>query len=322
MMKMASVVVGLALALTWPPAVVLAQQERSDWSLTFGTRTWVTAGYSTWNFAGAGVNVLSDLRWRGVESYVVPEVNADLVWKRLVLMSSVGGGWISDGVLIDEDFALNDRRGRFSRTRSSVDDSRLFYANADAGARIFTWRETAKTSRGYLDLLVGYQYWHEKYVAFGATGILDLNPFDIPIVLETVVPSNVKALTHDYFWHSLRVGVRYQVPSYAGVGFKAKVYLLPWSWFELRDVHHLRDDLKQNPSFSSEAEGGFGVQLDGALTYTVWKGLSIEVGYQYWGINSGEGDKFTHSLTGTTKDKLNEGTIERHGPYLGVQYRF
>jgi len=32
----------------------------------------------------------SELRWKGVDS-VVPEVNVDFVWKRFVLMGSLGG---------------------------------------------------------------------------------------------------------------------------------------------------------------------------------------------------------------------------------------
>ncbi len=329
-MKMRSVGVGLALVAMWAPAVAVAQQEKaekSDFSFTLGERTWVTTGNTKWNFqgppfpGGPTINPLSELRWRGVDS-VVPEVNAELVWKRLVLMGSVGWGGISEGVLIDDDFAFSDRQGRWSHTRSSVNDDGLFYVNADIGVRFLTWSGPAKTPPGYADLFVGYQYWHEKYVAFGATGILDLNPFGIPIVLDNTAPSNVKVITEDYFWHSLRVGFREQVPIYAGLSFKAKAVFLPWSSSRLEDVHHLRDDLKRNPSFLSKANGGFGVQLDGALTYAVWRGLSIEAGYQYWRIDSGGGDTFVRGLTETTKLKLNEMITERYGPYFGLQYRF
>lgn len=50
--------------------------------------------------------------------------------------------------------------------------------------------------------------------------------------------------------------------------------------------------------------------------------LSIEAGYQYWGLDSGEGDKFTRAPGGTTRDKLLKISIERYGPYVGLQYRF
>ncbi len=328
-MMIGRAIVGLAIVLTWTPALAVAQQEKaekSDLSFTLGTRAWVTTGNTKMNFqgplflGGPTINPLSELRWRGVDS-VVPEVNAELVWKRLVLMGSVGRGGISEGVLIDDDFAFSDRQGRFSHTRSSVNDDGLFYVNADIGLRFFL-PSIKKTPPGYVDLVIGYQYWHEKYVALGATGILDLNPFGIPLVLDNTAPSNLKVITHDYFWHSLRVGERAQIPLYAGLSLRGTALFLPWSSSELRDVHHLRDDLKKNPSFLSRAKGGFGVQLDAGLTYAMWRGLSIEAGYQYWRLDSGGGDTFVRGLTETTKLKLNEMITERYGPYFGLQYRF
>src|SRR5437867_3845354 len=107
-------VVALAIALTWAPAVVVAQEEeagKSDVSFTLGTRTWVTTGNTKMNFHNPllPINPLSELRWRGVDS-VVQEINAEFVWERLLLTSSVGTGGISQGVLIDDDFAENNRR--------------------------------------------------------------------------------------------------------------------------------------------------------------------------------------------------------------------
>ena len=64
------------------------------------------------------------------------------------------------------------------------------------------------------------------------------------------------------------------------------------------------------------------MQLDGALTYAICKGLSIEAGYQYWRLNSGGGHTFVRALDGTTELKLNEIIVERYGPYFGLQYRF
>ena len=321
-------VVALAAMLTWAPAVAVAQQEedekweKSDVSFKLGTRTWVTTGYTKWNFQaplleGLGlpdIKPVSELRWRGVDS-VVPEVNAELVWNQLVLRSSLGWGGISEGVLIDDDFLLSGRQGRFSHTRSSVNDDGLFYINADIGLRLIV--DPEKKRSAYTDFLIGYQYWHEKYTAFGLTGFpCPGNP------LCPVVSPNIKVITHDYFWHSLRIGQRTKIPLYSGLSLKVDATILPWSSSELRDVHHLNNDLKQNPSFLSRAKGGFGEQLDGGLTWTTWWGLSIEAGYQYWRIDSGPGDTFVRHLTGDIKHKLNEIIVERYGPYFGLQYRF
>jgi hypothetical protein len=310
------VVLGLALALLWWPASAVAQAEKpqkSDFSFSVGARTWISTGYSTDKVQGGGIDPVSVLRWRGVDS-IVPEVNADLVWKRLVLMGNVGWGAIDQGVLIDEDYLLSDQMGRFSRTRSDVTDDGLFYVTGDIGWRVFRW-EDEKRGPGFFDLFIGYSYWHEKYVAYGITS-------GFPGVVPPI-GTNVKVITQDYFWHSLRIGVREEAPLLWGIRLKGKLVLIPYSWFELNDVHHLRSDLRKNPSFRDEAEGGFGLEVDGALTTTIWKGLSVEAGYRYWGIRSATGDAFTRRLCcGVAKDILNEDSTERHGPYFGLLYRF
>src|SRR2546427_11307174 len=111
-------------------------------------------------------------------------------------MGSMGGGGISQGVLIDEDFNNRDHDARTSRTRSDVDDTGLFYVNADLGFRALRWG--AHEQPGFIDALGGYQYWHETYVAFGATSAF---PAAVPTISSTA-----KVITQDYYWHSLRQG--------------------------------------------------------------------------------------------------------------------
>lgn len=293
---------GVASAQTAPPPTA------PDFSVSVGARTWVSSGYTTWSFQGAGIDPLSEVRLRGTDSVIV-EGNADLVWKRFVLITSVGGGGITDGVLIDDDFDQSGRRARSSHTRSQVDDQGVLYFNVDAGWRMFDWGLPGSTLPGYIDLFVGYQRWEEKYVGLGITG-------------TTTAPSGTKVITQEYSWDSLRLGGRIHIPMSARLAIHTRAAVLPYTHTRLDDVHHLRTDLRQDPSFSSEADGGFGVQLDFGVLYTVWKGLAVEAGYQFWRIDSGSGDKFTHALTGTTKDELNEIVIERSGVFVGARYRF
>jgi opacity protein-like surface antigen len=280
-------------------------QQPSDPSFTVGGRVWVTSGYST-NSSG-----VSELRWRGVDS-VVPEVNVDFVWRQLVIMGSLGGGVINQGVLIDEDFNDRDHNERFSRTRSGADDDGLFYINADVGYR--AWRWGTPEQPGFIDALLGFQYWHERYVAFGVTSAF-------PGVVPTLSP-NEKVITQDWYWYSLRLGGRTQVPLFGGLSAKARAFVLPWSKSVVDDIHHRRGDLRHDPSFHDEADNGVGVQLDGGLAYRVWRGLSVEVGYQYWWIKSGEGTSTARTPAGDFSGRLLENRTERHGPYVGVQYRF
>jgi len=294
----------LGLAVTATPA--WAQNPLpQDMSLTIGGRVWITTGYSTNSTA------FSELRWRGVDS-IVPEVNADFVWKRFVLLGAIGGGAIKEGVLIDEDFTDRDHNNRFSRTRSDTDDTGLVYVNLDAGYRLARWG--SREDPGFVDGLVGFQYWHERYVAFGVTSAF-------PDVVPTL-PSSEKVITQDWNWYSFRLGARTQIPIAGGLSAKARAYVIPWSKSVVEDTHHKRTDLLQNPSFHDEANGGVGVQLDAALTYRIWRGLSAEAGFQYWWVKSGEGTSTVRTPSGEFDGRLLENKTERYGPYVGVQYRF
>lgn len=292
-----------------------ASPAAGELSATLGVRKWFTTGYNEWNFSGAGVNVLGDLRWRGIDAFVT-EFYGEVFRRRLGLLGSLGLAGIDRGVLVDEDFALSDRRGRFSHTRSDVDDGGLTRVAVDLAGRLFEWdrplfgeKLSGVPAGGYLDVLLGYQYWREEYVAFGATG-------------TSQISFRIKAVTQEYRWSTQRLGVRSQVPIVGSLSLKSHIVGLPYVDYELEDVHHLRADLRKDPSFSSESTEGWGIELDAALSYRDRKGFQVEAGYRYSRIDSGRGDKFTHAPTGTIRDRLNNTTFERYGPYLAVQYRW
>src|SRR5947209_19460928 len=95
-MRRAAIIVGFVFASVFMSSAAWAQLP-PDSSLTIGGRLWVTSGYTTHSIP------LSELRWRGVDS-VVPEVNVDVVWNRLVLVGSRWWAAITRRVPIDEDF--------------------------------------------------------------------------------------------------------------------------------------------------------------------------------------------------------------------------
>ena len=109
-MRFPFLALGAFLVLAMSPAAVSAQPPAPppDWTISLAGRVWVTSGWSNWNFTSAGIDPVSDQRWRGVDG-VVGEVAADVVWKRVVWMLSVGGTKLDQGVLIDEEFARSDR---------------------------------------------------------------------------------------------------------------------------------------------------------------------------------------------------------------------
>ncbi|HEY3065804.1 MAG TPA: hypothetical protein VGL09_08440 [Methylomirabilota bacterium] len=297
----------MLLALAVSP--VAAGDGGADYLLTLGGRLSLLTGDTRFSVAaGSGTpNVLSELRWRGLDT-VVPEVNAEFVWKRLVVLGAIGAGAVFDGVLIDDDFAGNDRTDRVSHTRSSVVGS-LVYVDLAVGVRLVTWGERATPRAGYVDAFIGHQYWREDYDAFGATGTVSIS-------------NDVRAISETFTFNSLRIGARAHVPVYRGLGVKLAGAILPWSHVELEDEHPLRPDLRHDPSFSAHADGGFGYQLDGGLVYNINKHFSAETGFRYFRLESGRGTETAHTVAGDVKQRLNEIVIERYGPYVGVSYRF
>ena len=289
---------------------------QSTVSADVGLRTWVTTGYTKWNFDVAGIDPLSELRWRGTDA-VISEGSVDVVWRSLVLRLTLGGGRVNDGVFVDDDFLLSGHQGLFSHTRSGV-EGHVFYAMGDVGYRALQWHEPFSGTRGFIDFFVGYQYWEEEYEAFGLQGLQGFPP-TVPVAF----PDTVKGITHTYTFHSLRAGVRAVVPLGIGLAWRASAAFLPFTRAQLDDIHHLRSDFQQDPSGRTRADGGFGYQIDAALTYQAWRGLSVEAGYRFWGLEAGKGTDTTFFSNGTTsRNPVPDLIIERGGPYVGVQYRF
>jgi len=178
------------------------------------------------------------------------------------------------------------------------------------GARVWDWTVPDAVAGGYVDPLIGYQYWQEHYLAFGATGF------------PVTVPSGVKAILNEYEWHSLRLGARTRLPIYRGLSLDLRGYVVPWTFLVIEDVHYLRSDLRRDPSFRDEADGGIGWQADGALQYAITPHLSVEAVFQYWKLKSAEGIDVAFTTIGAFRQRLREATTERYGPFVGVRWRF
>ena len=307
-------VVGAALAISAlvlaPPA--MAQLEPFDAPGTSGAvsaNAWWSTGNSTWEHDIFGLGVAgSKLDWQDVESPVAT-LSGEFAWRFLVVSGAVGWGSVVDGTFIDDDFVLGSV---LSRTRSTVEEGEVMTLNGDVGVRALRWRDS-EGRRGHLDVLVGYYYWREEYEAFGA----------VPLIGPIFIPPDVKAITHEWEWHGARVGARVDAPVWRRLRYRLSLFFMPWSSLEVRDIHHLRDDLAQSPSATTEATGGFGFEVDASLTYRIVHGLAVEVGFRYWKVSMDDGRVTIHHADGAaTRHDLVEATSDRYGPYAGLTYRF
>jgi len=332
-MKRFQAVLGCAIVMLFVPNLVFGQQaaggqqatvvEKTDFSLSIGGRAWYSMGKSS-STDGSPTGVptrLDELTWDNMDS-IVAELTADMLFLDKYILTIDGGyGAISDGNFVDQDFAsINTAEDLISESRSIADDDDMWFVSVMLGSRVLSWNVRDEKPRSYLALMIGYQHWTETYVATKAVQTRD--PFG---AFGGVGPfaNQGKAITQTFTWDSLLAGVRTEIEILPDFAFKGRFMAVPFTHFTLEDIHHLRTDLKQDPSFESTANGGIGVILDATLSYNFGGGFSIEAGYQFWDISSAEGTTTVRPLTGPTAEiPLLDAHSTRHGAIAGISYRF
>ncbi len=278
-------------------------------SIQIGERTWISQGKADRNHADSdgSPDVLSELIYNDVDS-VITEFNVNaLLYNRYIFNVDVGIGCIDGGKLTDRDYLGDNRTEIFSVSDSTVDDDSMYYVNADIGYRIFNKKKSS------IDLLLGYQHWEEKYI--GTEGRQQLGGTLGPFA------SQERDISERATWDSLRVGARASIEIFPKLSIKTRLMFVPWTHYELEDIHYMRSSHKKDPSFEAKADGGFGVMSDTTISYNIWKGLSIEAGYQIWDIESGGGTLTARPLNSdSVRTHFNEANNRRQGGIIGVYY--
>ena len=291
--------------------------DQPGYALTVGSRAWISQGRSAHNIAGLNgqPNVASELTYNGLNS-AITQVSADLVVRQIPvvnrLVASVTGGYggIGSGTLLDQDWAGNDRTRQVSETLSSVTDGHVAYVSLDVGWRALEWRFMENPLPGGLDLLLGYQWWQEKYDTTGVSS-------------GGIVINSRPAISQTNTWNSFRLGARTTVPVHSYVALRGHAFLIPWTHYESEDIHYQRTNLAKDPSFLTIATGGLGLELEGSLLLRLWRGLTAEAGYAYWDIRSGSGTVEAFAATGgSVVAPFNRENTRRQGVFFGVNYIF
>jgi hypothetical protein len=308
-----------------PPAVLLDEATVAGpaavlvappWvQTTFGLRTWISTGNSMISYAGFnGVpDVMSELHWRKLTNPML-EFSGDSLWgDHFIIRADLGVGTIGSGQLRDQDFNGGGHTGLASDTLHNAGSDNLYYFNLDFGWRIVTWHGFRNPDAFLsVDFLLGWQYWSEKYVARGGT---DLFPGD-----RTFPPGDV--IASRFAWDSFRLGLRSLWQINEQWSLKGRFYFIPYADFENNDIHYLRTDLLQDPSFLDRAHGALGFQGDLTAAWNITPNLGLELGYRFWDIRSDSGISFTRTPGGDFVSPLNHAATLRHGVLLGLHWRF
>ncbi len=288
--------------------------------------TWISVGDTRWahdasSVAGLG-NPTSKLTYKDVGTNVIDLTGK--FWFTPGVFGRLNGGFadIGGGRLTDDDFGSNGGQRLFSRTHSDLSGDSMWYVNADIGFRVAEY----PYHRGWLDLFGGYQYWHTTYQATGLTQVA-CDPGAIP-ALPPCAPAGTSGfegetvITNTADWHSIRVGASTEYRLTRRVSVLGTLALIPISVLDNKDVHHLRGDLQQNPSFSMTGYG-VGANADVGARFMLTNNLAANLGYRLYYNRMFSGDLTVHPATGSSESfPLTQFESLRHGFTAGLSLIF
>ncbi len=293
----------LMFALTMFLSAGAYSQEATDRRNELGVRYWLSTGETSWNHT-AGEPALgsptSVLTYDKLEGH-----SAELYFRRYFretwfVRGNAGLGTIRKGSFDDEDFAA--RQVKFSDTTSPVEGAGLRYATLDFGKVLL--EGTAR--RPQLHAFAGYQYWAERYDAYGLTDL-----FGGP-----GLGANVPVISNESRWNSIRTGVgaKYGNGPYT---FSLDVAYVPYTDLHNRDFHYLRSDLGGVPNVFMNGSGT-GWQLDAEVRRALTKNLDVGLGLRYWTLKA-DG---TITLGSSAPLTLNEFESRRAGITATLGWRY
>jgi len=299
---------------------------------------WFSQGETIWSHNASGLdanlgNPTSKLKYKDTGTNMT-EISGKVQLKnKMFVRGMFGYGAVGGGRLTDDDFlsaqgaasqgATVSGEHRFSRTFSDIGGDHVWYLTGDLGGTAYTFQD----NKGSLGVFGGLQYWRERHVATGLTQA-DCTTASAPSAqfrcspVGTVGFRNQAVITNTATWLSGRVGGELEYKLDPRVTIEAKIALL-LSYLNNEDVHHLRTDLAQDPSFRMV---GFGVGTDADLNLRVrlWDRLYLTGGYRVWWnrIVAGDQWKLYGSDGSTSTASLTDFQTLRHGPTVGLTYTF
>jgi outer membrane protease len=280
-----------------------------------GLRFWYGRGKTAKDlFDPSGAMMVSRLTY-GDLSIFAAEAYARFDYdRRWFVKGYVGGGSFRKGNLKDEDWGLPPPLNPYSATLSVQEDGSPIYGSIDLGYNVVRGGDFR------VGVFAGFHYLNDSVSAFGCTQV-SFNPF---ICGAFTLPNQVKVITQENNWYSLRLGV----DASAEIGrFKvsADAAWLPYVGLYGTDAHWLRIG-DQPGDFSGkipEDGKGWGYQLEGFVAYRVTEAASIGVGARYWHMETKGNTHFeNHIVGGGGSPQPVNWTIDSYGVFVQGSLQF
>lgn len=277
-----------------------------DFMLGAGTRMdkldWNIAGDSN----GSNPNVLSELRWRNLESYQL-KARADAKLRLVYMRATMDYGWIQSGINQDSDYFGNNRTVEISRSNNRADGGNVWDATAGAGIR----KHYAAGSGGFdiipmigvsyssqdLRMTDGFQTIPPTGSFPGLDSAYNARWFGPWAGMDLIAAFDALTLTGSFEYHFL-------------TDFRAEA-----DW-------NLRDDFQHPVSFEHAADGS-GVVVSLGADYALSKRWSVNAAFDLRSWQARGGTDRTFFSDGTTADtRLNEVNWSSYAFTAGVKYGF
>lgn len=303
-----------------------------------GLSEWFSQGETQWSHNASALdpnlgNPSSKLQYKDTGTNITEITGRVKLKNKVFFRGAFGYGSIGGGRLTDDDFlsaqgaaaqgATVSGEHRFSRTYSDIGGDNLWYLNGDIGMTTHTFPENT----GSLAMFVGLQYWRERHVANGVaqaecTTASSPNQDFRCSPAGTIGFRNQTAITNTSTWLSGRFGGEVEYRLDKRISIEAKIAML-LSYLNNEDVHHLRTDLAQDPSFRMTGFG-LGTNSDINLRIRIWDRLYLTGGYRvFWNrVLVGDQWKLYGSDGSSATASLNQFQTLRHGPTIGLTYSF
>jgi hypothetical protein len=314
--------------------VVEAQEtiEERPQRFEIAVGTWISTGDTRWAHNASSSSPLlgnptSKLTYKDVGTNVLDLAGTGWFTPRLFGRLNIGVAGIGGGRLTDDDYLAADGGNSSSRTYSDLTGDGMWYLNADFGGRV----KNFSNHRGWLDLFGGFQYWHQQQTASGlgqatctsAGANTDLDPLEVgtQALCPNAVPGGTTVITNTTNWYSIRLGGRAEHGLTRQFSVQVSLALLPISILENKDIHHLRNDLQQNPSISML---GFGIggDADVGAKFMFTKNMGLNLGYRVWWNRMLDGNVTFNGVSGSSEFPLTQFQSIRHGLTAGLNITF
>jgi outer membrane protease len=283
-------VTGTNLAVS-PKAPVMLPDEPQPSAFAFeaGARYWYSFGNHRFAFnnnaPGFGTPT-STLDWKNLEAHS-GEVffRVDHKPTGLFVKGLVGGGAITSGYIDDKDFF--EGQGKFSDTRSQVQNGNLAYAMLDVG---WAYRPMHGLQVG---VFAGFHYWKEKATAYGLLCKQQQPALGCPDVGSVPIGYDTQVLRYEPTWYAVRLGADAKVAIDQRWSVSGEIAVVPYAQVRNEDSHLLRQDssdLGPAPNVISTSHNGYGIEAEIFVNYALTPNIEIGTGLRYWGLFSRVGN--------------------------------